>query len=86
MVLKSARRRNAPAIAGGRLTLVTGGIEKTVGYMPADLVLACHVLYFWADPVRGLRRINEIMAPAGHARARPPVRCERSAHRRYTAL
>jgi SAM-dependent methyltransferase len=66
VVLKSARRRNAPAVAGGRLTLVTGDIEKTVGYPPADLVLACHVLYFWADPVRELRRINEILAPHGH--------------------
>jgi SAM-dependent methyltransferase len=66
VVLKSARRRNALAIAGGRLTLVTGGIEEAVGYAPADLVLACHVLYFWADPVRELRRINEVLAPHGH--------------------
>jgi SAM-dependent methyltransferase len=66
VVLKSARRRNTPAIADGRLTLVTGGIEKTAGYPPADLVLACHVLYFWADPVRELRCINDILAPHGH--------------------
>ena len=66
VVLKSARRRNASAIAEGRLTLVTGDIEKTVGYAPADLVLASHVLYFWADPVRELRRINEVLAPHGH--------------------
>ncbi len=66
VVLKSARRRNALAIAGGRLTLVTGDIEKTVGYAPADLVLASHVLYFWADPVSELRRIDEILAPHGH--------------------
>jgi SAM-dependent methyltransferase len=66
VVLKSARRRNALAIAGGRLTLVTGSIEKAVGYAPAGLVLACHVLYFWADPVRELRRINDILAPHGH--------------------
>jgi SAM-dependent methyltransferase len=66
LVLKSARRRNAVAIAGGRLTLVTGDLEKAVGYAPADLVLACHVLYFWADPVSELRRISEILAPHGH--------------------
>jgi SAM-dependent methyltransferase len=66
VVLKSARRRNALAIAGGRLTLVTGGIEKAVGYAPADLVLACHVLYFWADPVKELRRVREVLAPGGH--------------------
>jgi SAM-dependent methyltransferase len=66
VVLKSARRRNALAIAGGRLTLVTGDVEKAVGYIPADLVLACHVLYFWPDPVSQLRRINDILAPHGH--------------------
>ncbi len=66
VVLKSARRRNASAIAKGRLTLVTGGIDKTVGHPPADLLLASHVLYFWADPVRELRRINEVLAPHGH--------------------
>ncbi len=66
VVLTSARRRNAAAIASGRLTLVIGGIEKAVPHAPADLVLACHVLYFWADPVRELRRINDILAPHGH--------------------
>jgi SAM-dependent methyltransferase len=66
VVLKSARRRNALAFADGRLTLITGDIEKGVGYTPADLVLAIHVLYFWPDPVSELRSINEILAPHGH--------------------
>ena len=66
VALKSARRRNAPAIADGRLTLVTGDIEQVPAHPPAGLVLACHVLYFWADPVRDLRRVREILAPDGH--------------------
>ena len=66
VVLKSARRRNAMAIASGRLTLVTGDLKNAVGYAPADLVLACHVLYFWADPVSELRRINDILPPSGY--------------------
>jgi SAM-dependent methyltransferase len=67
VVLKSARRRNAPAVADGRLTLAAGDdAGKAVGRTPADLVLACHVLYFWPDPVRELRRINDILAPHGH--------------------
>jgi SAM-dependent methyltransferase len=65
VALKSARRRNAPAIADGRLTLVTGDIEQVPAQPPAGLVLACHVLYFWADPVRGLRRVRENLAPHG---------------------
>jgi SAM-dependent methyltransferase len=66
VVLKSAQRRNAPAIADGRLTLVTGDIERSAAHGPADLVLACHVLYFWADPGRELRRVREVMAAQGH--------------------
>ena len=66
VVLTSARRRNSRALAEGRLTLVAGDIAKAAGYAPADLVLACHVLYFWADPVRELRRVREVLAPNGH--------------------
>ncbi|MDR2985689.1 MAG: class I SAM-dependent methyltransferase [Nocardiopsaceae bacterium] len=65
VVLKNARRRNALAIARGRLSLATGDVETASGYAPADLVLACHVLYFWADPVRELRRVSDILAPHG---------------------
>ena len=46
LVLTSARRRNARALAEGRLTLVTGDTRGAAGYAPAGLVLACHVLYF----------------------------------------
>ena len=60
LVLNTARRRNALAIASGRLTLVTGDIAKAAAHAPAGLVLACHVLYFWADPVRELRRIRQL--------------------------
>ncbi len=66
VVLKSARRRNAPAIADGRLTLVTGDIATAACHAPAGLALACHVLYFWADPVRELRRIRLLLVPDGH--------------------
>jgi SAM-dependent methyltransferase len=66
VVLRTASRRNRPALASGRLTLVTGDIAKAAAHAPADLVLACHVLYFWADPASELRRIREILAPDGH--------------------
>lgn len=62
---KSARRRNAAAIKAGRLALVTGDAEVGVTYGPADLIVACHVLYFWADPVGELQRVREALAPAG---------------------
>jgi SAM-dependent methyltransferase len=66
VVLTSARRRNARALAEGGLTLVTGDARGAAGYAPAGLVLASHVLYFWPDPVAELKRIREILAPAGH--------------------
>ena len=65
-VLRNARRRNARAIEAGRLVLVTGDIGTVAGHAPADLVLACHVLYFWADPAGELRRIRQLLAPDGH--------------------
>jgi SAM-dependent methyltransferase len=66
VVLRSARRRNASAIGAGRLKLVTGDTQTSITYGPADLIVACHVLYFWADPVGELRRVREALAPAGH--------------------
>lgn len=66
VVRKSARRRNAAAMNAGRLALVTGDAEAAAAYGPADLIVACHVLYFWADPVGELQRVREALAPAGH--------------------
>ncbi|HEX4661380.1 MAG TPA: class I SAM-dependent methyltransferase [Streptosporangiaceae bacterium] len=65
-VLKSARRRNARAIEVGRLVLTTGDVATVADHAPADLVLACHVLYFWADPVGELRRVGQLLAPDCH--------------------
>jgi len=65
VVHKSARRPNAPATADGRLSLITGDIGTAVGYAPADLDLACPVVYFRADPARELHRAREILAPSG---------------------
>lgn len=66
VVLRSARRRNATAVAAGRLKLVTGDTQTSITYGPADLIIACHVLYFWTNPVNELRRIRDALGPAGH--------------------
>lgn len=65
VALASARRRNARALAQGHLTLVTGNTGTAGGYAPASLIVACHVLYFWPDPVAELQRIRQILAPPG---------------------
>jgi len=62
---KSARCRNAAAIKAGRLALMTGDAKAAVAFGPADLIVACHVLYFWADPVGERQRVREALAPAG---------------------
>ena len=69
----SARRRNAAAIKARRLALVTGDAEAGVACGPADLIVACHVLYFWADPVGELQRVREALAPAGQLGPRLPA-------------
>jgi len=65
VVQKSARRRNAAAIATGRLTLVLGDLGSAAMHQPADLVLAVHVIYFWPDPAKELRRIHDALVPGG---------------------
>lgn len=62
---KSARRRNAAAIKAGHLALVAGDAGTAAAYGPAELIVACHVLYFWADPVGELQRVRDALAPAG---------------------
>ena len=66
VVLDSARKRNAETIATGRLQLLTGDIRQAANLGHADLVLACHVIYFWTNPLDELRRIRESVALSGY--------------------
>lgn len=66
VVLKSARHRNADAIRAGRLELVVGDVATAAAYGPADLIVACHVLYFWTNPMSELRLIREALTATGH--------------------
>jgi SAM-dependent methyltransferase len=83
VVQRSAHRRNAGAIAEGRLTLVSGDLRAAATYLPAELILAVHVIYFWSDPRAELRRIRDALAPGGCAalgyqlRANMPARAQR---------
>jgi SAM-dependent methyltransferase len=65
VVHHSARRRNATAIADGRVILKEGNLDAAISFQPADLVLAVHVVYFWPDPVAELRRIHAALRPGG---------------------
>lgn len=66
VVLRSAERRNADAVSTGRLRLVSGDVGTAGAYGPADLIVACHVLYFWTQPVVELQAIRRALTPTGH--------------------
>jgi SAM-dependent methyltransferase len=66
VVLKSAERRNRKATSAGRLRLVNGDARTAGAHGPADLIVACHVLYFWREPVVELEAIRRALTPTGH--------------------
>jgi SAM-dependent methyltransferase len=66
LVLRSAERRNERAISAGRLRLVNGDARTAGAHGPADLIVACHVLYFWPEPVIELEAIRRVLTPTGH--------------------
>ena len=65
VMLKQARTRNAAAIRSGQLTLTNGDLD-CLGALPlVDLVVAVHVLYFWADPQAELRKVRRALGENG---------------------
>lgn len=64
-MVAQARRRNAAEVRSGRLILLPGDMTSLAELPPADLILACHVLYFWHEPVRDLSLIHEALRPGG---------------------
>ena len=65
VMLGQSGKRNQAAVAGGRLTLLEGGVPELAASAPADLVMANHVLYFWRDPVAELGQIRGFLRPGG---------------------
>lgn len=64
-MLAQARRRNANEVSSGRLVLVLGDVRSLAALPPADLVVACHVLYFWHEPARELASIHAALPRGG---------------------
>jgi trans-aconitate methyltransferase len=64
-MLSQARKRNAPAIKAGRLTLVHGDPSSLESLGPVDIVFANHVLYFWHEPVQQLQRLRQAVRSGG---------------------
>lgn len=64
-MVTQASKRNRTAIAAGRLHLVQGEVSAVSAFAPLDLMLAVHVIYFWADPVAPLKESRAALAPNG---------------------
>lgn len=65
VMLAQSRKRNGSAVATGRLTLLEGGTAQLRASEPADLVMANHVAYFWADPVAEMATIRGCLRAGG---------------------
>jgi ubiquinone/menaquinone biosynthesis C-methylase UbiE len=64
LMLRQASRRNARAIAAGRVQLLLGPAER-LPELPFrfDRVFAINVYQFWDEPVTVLRGLREVMKP-----------------------
>jgi ubiquinone/menaquinone biosynthesis C-methylase UbiE len=63
---RQAARRNARAIAAGRVQLHVAAVDTLPAFgAPFDKVFAVNVYMFWSEPVGALRRLASVMAPGG---------------------
>jgi trans-aconitate methyltransferase len=66
LMVRAARRRNARAVAAGRVVLTTAGVDEVDdGLRLLDLVLAVNNLGMWPDPPAQLRRLHALLRPGG---------------------
>jgi ubiquinone/menaquinone biosynthesis C-methylase UbiE len=66
LMLRQATRRNASAIAEGRVELLLGSTDTLPRFDEGfDKVLAVNVYMFWKDPVAVLRSLRRVMTPGG---------------------
>ncbi len=66
LMLRQASRRNANAVATGRMELLLGSVERLPVFSARfDKVLAVNVFMFWSDPVAVLRGLRQVMSTGG---------------------
>ena len=65
-MVRLARKRNAPSIQLGRVS-ISYGEAANLPYSEDsfDKVLSIHCLYFWSDPLHVLREIHCVLKPGG---------------------
>jgi ubiquinone/menaquinone biosynthesis C-methylase UbiE len=66
LMVRHARRRNAKAIAAGRVELLLGSADAPPRFDGRfDKVMAVNVYMFWKDPVAVLAGLRRVMNPGG---------------------
>jgi len=65
-MVQIASKRNAPAIKAGRVVLKLGDVSS-LPYPDAyfDTAFTIHCIYFWNQPLNGLRELRRILKPDG---------------------
>lgn len=75
LMLRQATRRNAKAIAAGRVELRLGSAERLPELaVRFDKVFAVNVYMFWDDAVAVLRGLRDVMRPGGEIALTQPRR------------
>jgi ubiquinone/menaquinone biosynthesis C-methylase UbiE len=65
-MVQAARKRNADAIQSGRIELRQGEVDS-LPYpdQSFETAFSLHSIYFWQNPVDGLREIKRVLKPGG---------------------
>lgn len=64
-MLNQARKRNAEAIAEGRVRLALGSVADLPSLEPFDRIYAVNSTQFWPDPPARLRELKELLKAGG---------------------
>jgi ubiquinone/menaquinone biosynthesis C-methylase UbiE len=77
VMLQQATRRNAAAIAAGRVTLTLGTVEAPPPVLdgPFDVLLAVNSLGFWPQPAERLEDLRRRLASGGRIAIASQPRC-----------
>lgn len=66
-MLASARQLNEGAIAAGRVNLQLGSAEHLpFADSTFDKAFSINCIYFWKEPLQGLRELHRVLKPSGH--------------------
>lgn len=65
-MVQAARKRNAAAIATGKVDLKLGRVSS-IPYPDEffDRAFTIHCIYFWANPIEGLQELQRVLKPGG---------------------